>query len=315
MSDSRERRHWLRTGSDLAGPQPQPQLGEEGSAQDADIEQRPDQLPQAADPGAALRVDPAGRRGAAARQPVPALDVARVEPLLLTTVQVTTLLGGFVLTRASGFFFRRDARLFLVTSRHVLFDADTSHLPDEVEIDVHTAAADLARSATVRLPLYADGRGLWRQGEDSGGDVDVAVLEIERGRLPQTAVLQAFGPEHLLSSLSAAEVGLPVLLVGFPLGFHDTLHHLPVARHAIIASSFGLRFQGQGCFLTDGRAHRGSSGAPVVLRSTDKAAALPWKLLGVHSSRFDMGGRDLAQDESLGLNGAWYADILMTLTG
>ena len=27
-----------------------------------------------------------------------------------------------------------------------------------------------------------------------------------------------------------------------------------------------------------------------------------------------MGGRDLAQDESLGLNGAWYADILMTLT-
>ena len=160
-----------------------------------------------------------------------------------------------------------------------------------------------------------NGRGLWLQGRDGGGDVDVAVLEVPGGLLPPTAVLQAFGPEHLLSSLTAAEVGLPLLLVGFPLGFHDTLHHLPVARHAIIASSFGLRFQGQGCFLTDARAHRGMSGAPVVLRSSEAGAALPWKLLGVHSSRFDMGNRDRAQDESLGLNAAWYADILMTLTG
>ena len=44
------------------------------------------------------------------------------------------------------------------------------------------------------------------------------------------------------------------------------------------------------------------------------AAGLPWRLLGVHSSRMDMGDRDLVLDESLGLNCAWYADILMTLT-
>jgi hypothetical protein len=34
----------------------------------------------------------------------------------------------------------------------------------------------------------------------------------------------------------------------------------------------------------------------------------------VHSSRVDMGNRDLKLDESLGLNCAWYADILLTLT-
>ena len=39
--------------------------------------------------------------------------------------------------------------------------------------------------------------------------------------------------------------------MGFPLGIHDTLHHLPVARHAVIASSFGLRFQCEGYFLTE----------------------------------------------------------------
>jgi S1-C subfamily serine protease len=307
-----ERRHWLRAQADLAKLQPQQADAEVADAGAAG--NQPDLPAPAADASAPTLVDPAVRR-TTPRLPIPALDVARVEPLLLTTMQVTTLLGGFVLTRASAFFFRRDRRLFLVTSRHVLFDGETAHLPDAIEIGIHTAAGDLARSTTVRLPLYADGRGLWRQGEDAGGDIDVAVLEVRRDLLPATAVLHAFGPEHLLSSLSAAEVGLPLLLVGFPLGFHDTLHHLPVARHAIIASSFGLRFQGQGCFLTDARAHRGSSGAPVVMRAAAPGVALPWKLLGVHSSRFDMGGRDMAQDESLGLNCAWYADILMTLTG
>ena len=104
-------------------------------------------------------------------------------------------------------------------------------------------------------------------------------------------------------------------MVGFPLGFHDALHHLPVVRQAVIASSFGLRFQGQGFFLPDARTHRGTSGAPVVMRAPGLPGGLPWKLLGVHSARMDMGSRDLELDESLGLNCAWYADIIMTLTG
>jgi hypothetical protein len=78
-----------------------------------------------------------------------------------------------------------------------------------------------------------------------------------------------------------------------------------------------VRFQGRGFFLTDARTHRGTSGAPVVTRHhgmTRDGAPLPWQLLGVHSARMDMGNRDRVQDESLGLNCAWYADILLTLT-
>lgn len=43
-------------------------------------------------------------------------------------------------------------------------------------------------------------------------------------------------------------------------------------------------------------------------------AQLPWKLLGVHSARMEMGGQGLRGEESLALNCAWYADILLTLT-
>jgi len=34
----------------------------------------------------------------------------------------------------------------------------------------------------------------------------------------------------------------------------------------------------------------------------------------VHSTRMDMRPRDPLADESLGLNCAWYADVLMALT-
>ncbi|MEO8039904.1 MAG: serine protease, partial [Betaproteobacteria bacterium] len=132
-----------------------------------------------------------------------------------------------------------------------------------------------------------------------------------------TGVLRAFTPEHLRVVPDEVEVGSAVSIVGFPLGFHDTLHHLPVVRQSAIASAFGVRFQGQGYFLTDARTHRGTSGAPVVMHDREAALRrdpLPWKLLGVHSARLDMPGRDLVQDESLGLNSAWYADMLMTLS-
>jgi hypothetical protein len=114
-------------------------------------------------------------------------------------------------------------------------------------------------------------------------------------------------------------IGASVLIVGFPLGFHDSLHHLPVVRQGVIASAFGLRFQGRGCFITDARTHRGTSGAPVVMSRASRdesgaASALPWLLLGIHSSAFDIGTRDLHVDESLGLNSAWYSDVLMSLT-
>jgi S1-C subfamily serine protease len=240
-----------------------------------------------------------------------------IEPLLLTAASVLTFQQRRPLTNASGFFFERDGRLFLVTSRHVLRDDPSDHFPDRIEIELHTDVHDLTRSVGFSMPLYSEGNSVWRQGVDSGGEIDVAVLEIEREALPANVVYRAFTPEHLWAGYDAAEVGSSLLVVGFPLGFHDTLHHLPVVRQAVVASAFGVRFKGHGYFLTDARTHRGTSGAPVVMRVAGRdaeQAPLPWLLLGVHSARLDVGSRDLVADEVLGLNCAWYADILLALT-
>jgi hypothetical protein len=240
-----------------------------------------------------------------------------IDLLLLAATRIDTFDHSRQLTQASGFFFARGERLFLATSRHVLVDRPNDHVPNRIEFALHTSATDLKQSARMSVLLYRDGQSTWRQGTDSGGEIDLALIELDRSALPAPNALQAFTPAHLLPPPGGVEVGSSVLIVGFPLGFHDTLHHLPVVRQSAIASAFGVRFQGKGFFLTDARTHRGTSGAPVVMRDRDAAAQhapLPWKLLGVHSAKLDMADRDLAQDESLGLNCAWYADMLMTLS-
>ncbi len=79
------------------------------------------------------------------------------------------------------------------------------------------------------IPLYRNQRSVWREGCDSTGPIDVVVLELERAALPTTLLFQTFTPAHLVEKLDQIEVGTSVLIVGFPLGFHDTLHRLPIA--------------------------------------------------------------------------------------
>lgn len=254
-------------------------------------------------------------------QPTPAaaghaVNEGVLDEALFGVTRVLTFSGDRPLTAASGFLFERADRLFLVTSRHVFFDAATQHAPDRIEIELHTDARDLTRMATLSILLHLDGVAVWRQARDSGGEIDVAVLELELGAMPADAVVRAFGPQHLAAGFDLFGLGDRLAIPAFPLGFFDTVHHLPVVRQASIASCYGVRFQGLGYFLTDGRMHRGCSGAPVLALTEPVTAERPrWCLLGVHSSRLDMATRDAAVDESLGLNCAWYADVLMALTG
>jgi hypothetical protein len=239
-----------------------------------------------------------------------------IEPLLLTTTRIRTIQQDQALTNATGFFYQSETQLFLVTSPHVLIDEASNHHPDRIEIELHTDRNNLTQSVGFSIPLYYDNLSVWRQAEDSAGSVDIAAIELKRDAMPESAFYRAFTPQDLLSDSGSVEIGTSMLVVGFPLGFHDALHHLPVVRHAINASSFALRFQGKGYFLTDSRTHRGTSGAAVVMRAPNYSTHndFPWTLLGVHSSRLDGGTREFAVDEALGLNCVWFADVLPTLS-
>ncbi|MCZ8342124.1 MAG: serine protease [Leptospira sp.] len=221
------------------------------------------------------------------------------------------------LTKATGFFFERDYRLFLVTARHVVLDEMTGHKPNFLSIQLHTNPGNITMTTDFSIPLYKETKPVWKELVDSGGIVDVCTIELDRKALGDKIFFHAFNTELMVKSTDEVSVGTSAVIAGFPLGFFDTLHKLPVARQALIASSYGIRFQGYGYFLTDAQMHRGTSGAPVVIHYPSilgKRTDLEWKLIGIHTSRMDISSRDKSQDERLNLNCAWYADILLKLT-
>jgi hypothetical protein len=117
-----------------------------------------------------------------------------------------------------------------VTNRHVLLDEATSHRPDRLEIELHIDPENVAVMTQFPVSLCQEDKPLWREGVDAGGNIDVAAVELERSKLPKTISLHSFSSAHLIKDLDQIEVGTGVIVVGFPLGFQDTVHHLPVTN-------------------------------------------------------------------------------------
>jgi len=140
--------------------------------------------------------------------------------------------------------------------------------------------------------------------------------------------IKAFRPEDHVPQNVDISIGEDVLVIGYPLGFHDALHNLPIIRNAIISSVYPVPFQGHPIILIDSRLHRGTSGSPVLtkpsqwIRYTDGSTAMLGRpksfLVGVHSGTLDITIRDPSQDEPLGLNAVWFASLIpeiITQTG
>ena len=81
-----------------------------------------------------------------------------IESILLTSTHIHTFSACTHLTSASGFFFERDGRLFLVTSRHVMRDEGAQHFPDHIEIEVHTDPENIAASTGFRCRFTTTAR-------------------------------------------------------------------------------------------------------------------------------------------------------------
>jgi hypothetical protein len=238
-----------------------------------------------------------------------------IDNMYLRVAKILTFAGGQPLTNATGFFYLHDDFLYLVTARHVVINEAAQHRPDRVQVSLHSDAANLQHRADLSFPLYVDGVPQWYQHPKHGGGLDVVAVAINDPHALSGHFVDTFCRDDILNMDEGMPLGQDVLILGFPLGFHDTLHNLPIVRSATIASSFAHPFKGELYFLTDARLHRGMSGSPVIvkfpLRSEIAGKGEPgWRLLGIHSSALDVSDRDPDQDERLALNMTWYASLI-----
>lgn len=246
---------------------------------------------------------------------LPGHVVHMIDNMFIRVAKVQTFAAGERLTNATGFFYLHDHFLYLITARHVVINRLSNHRPDSVQVSLHTNAANLRERADLSIPLYADGVPQWWQHPQYGDRVDMVAISINDPQVLSSHFVATFSSLDVMNAENAVPLGQDVLIVGFPLGFHDTLHNLPVVRRATIASSFSHPFKGEPYFLTDARLHRGSSGSPVIAqfpRELENAGPREpaWRLLGMHSSALDVSDRDPTQDDRLGLNTAWYASLI-----
>jgi hypothetical protein len=240
-----------------------------------------------------------------------------IDTTYLRVAKVQTFAGPQPLTNATGFFFLHDDFLYLVTARHVVIQEAEEHRPSRLQLSLHSDPTDLQRRSDLSIPLYVDGVPQWFQHPRYEKEVDLVAVAINDPRVLSNAVL-AFSQEDTWNMDNVMPLGQDVLILGFPLGFHDTLHNLPLVRSATIASSFPHPFKGEPYFLTDGRMHRGMSGSPVVVRSagpTEFFGGRPpeWKLIGIHTSALDVSDRNPELDERLALNTTWYASLILDM--
>jgi len=226
---------------------------------------------------------------------------------------------------ATGFFLNYEGETYLVTNRHV-FEPD-DFTPLEIRIWLRDFKNELSTNH-YDIDVYRNGTANW-YGHPDSEDVDIAVLPIN----PVLSTIdEMIAGDSVTGSLAftenyfipdAVQLNGSEAIVGYPGDFIDSTTYFPVRRNAVIASPYGLDFDGDPCFVTDARMHSGTSGSPILLTNplqTKKGYSMSEDqkgkkvyLLGVHSATF-YGGNDIDDTEEkewrYDLNLGWYPELI-----
>lgn len=221
---------------------------------------------------------------------------------------------------ATGFFYARNDKTFLVSNWHVF----SGRHPDTGQpIDKNAAIPDQAI-----LPLHLKGKvGQWRNGfivqlndqngnptwfqHPKGQDIDVAVWQLEN--LPEEfTTYEAVRPNE--TSNMALRVGMDVFIVGFPLGISKQ-GHLPIWKRGSVASEPDFPVENLPMILADTATKKGMSGSPVYVRSFGNVLfesgdfsvqpKIFTRFVGVYSGRY--GGDD---EFAAQLGRVWHKAVL-----
>jgi hypothetical protein len=225
---------------------------------------------------------------------------ADLEPASLMTTPVLLMSGTRAVSQGTGFFFAsttldgKPDTVFLVTNYHVV----TGRPPltpgpragDRIRFILHENPAELTRVRQIELPLY-DQRGdpLWVV-SDAVPKADVVLVPVPPEAYRDISLL-VFTEAHTRGDIRIRPSSGATLL-GYPYGFYDESHFLPVWKTGHVASEPSVDFNDLPTFLVDVSAFPGMSGSPVlavangVYESEDGSmrSGRVLKLLGIFSA-------------------------------
>jgi len=242
-----------------------------------------------------------------------------ISEIVATVANVNCFKNGQSQASASGFFYEHSGKLFFITNRHVVIHEEEDYFPDEARLKLHTNPNNIRENQDYSIHLYENNNCRWLEHPQGRQQIDVVALPLDVN-ITSRFFIKAFSePSHIPPDVDIA-IGEDVLVIGYPLGFHDNLHNLPIVRNAVMASVYPVPFNGKPMILIDSRLHSGTSGSPVITKptniirhtngSTSMSNITQTFLVGIHSASFDIKGRDPNRDEPLGLNAVWFASLI-----
>ena len=246
-----------------------------------------------------------------------------VQEIFLVTTIILELTQGVEVGNATGFFYQKDDTVYLVTARHVVCDRK----PDSLLLKLHTDAKDASKSMGFLVDLYREGRPLWhghpKYRPDRPTGLDVVVVELNQERLRKGKwVINSLSKSRFFPEEYVVLPGENVFIMGYPRRMSDEVHNLPLMRQAMVATAYGVPFNGSPCFLVDASVSKhlsaGMSGGPVLTQpkhtfpTAEGGLATfigsPIFLLGVFSGYVY---KDRSSgDTSLEYGVVWYASLI-----
>lgn len=239
---------------------------------------------------------------------------AIISPYSTCCAYLVSLFGADKLGAASGFFWRHDQDIYLISNWHVFsgrsprtgqpIDSKNGVVPNMLMVKC-IPKSNLNKEVILKLPLEEDGNPNWVQHRTYGQKVDLAALNISQFMNRHREIWSSPLPINEIPDAEqmTTDAGSDVFILGYPLGITKT-GLFPVWKRASIATEFDLSVDCLPSFLVDTATREGMSGSPVIIRSfggyTRKGGSVTVshevfsEFIGVYSGRH-VGGIDEAQ--------------------
>ncbi len=196
------------------------------------------------------------------------MDVS-IEPIFLTTTKVDRLSGKVDSGSATGFFYTRNDKTYLITNKHVIYgdnfsDEGAEPQIDKVRLTLHATSSDLSQNTDHIIDLFDKEKPVWKEHKNKEVDIIAIPLELDRSKFHFVTVADD------LIDADGLKIGFEkIFIMGYPLGWHDAQHNLPISRIGHLSSPFRVPFNGKPFMLGDVETHKGMSGSPVFMHLKD----------------------------------------------
>ena len=235
-----------------------------------------------------------------------------IDPLSLSSLQITVYINQGFGGTATGFIINNNNQLYLVTNWHVVKgrNHDTGELNKYGNEPTHFEIKYARASKSLKLELYNEhGEKKWLEYPKyttkypndlpiDVPDVDVILFPIER--TDKFTILDWVGLSNKDIKIAPA---LPVSIIGFPFENSHITNNLPMWITGFVASEFSEKMQERPLVYINAAGYSGLSGSPVVIRfsgayistsgRTNLNTGYQTKFIGIYSGRVST-NRDLS---------------------